>query len=471
MSKILKKYRTYFDKNNTIILNSLVNTAHNPTAQITNGESCSRFLFYCDFAELKEKYANGDLNPDLCTHKIYLKNTISFDVSQIFEQNSETYDGNVRAYSTDLELHLVDEFWDSGVGYDYYRLISDTADERNFVFGPSNWKYRTTDDQWTTEGAITSGSEALSVSHLNEGDEDLVFDATDIINKIIKNESLTDYTEKDYQGFAIKYPDGVEINSNGYTKYLGVFSKYTQSFFEPYIETTQSIEIFDDRRNFYKDKDNYLYFYVNIGGNLTDLDDIPTVTIPNGPEYEYVVERAAKGIYRVQVPSTIELTPMTMYYDIWDNLVYNGKTLSSVTLDFVPKPTEQYFDLGLINNATDDLYAISLSGIKVDERIKGGDVRTVKASIRKPYTPNIIENHYDIYYTLYIKQGTNRVTVIDWQKLDMLYSGYEFTVDTSWLIPQQYFIDIRVDTSNSIRMFNEEIKFNIIGDFNNKIKE
>ena len=470
MSKLLKKYRTYFDKNNTITLNSLVNTANNPVAQITNGESCSRYLFFSDFTELKTKYNNGELNLNSCTHKIRLKNTSNYDISQVLEQNTETYDGKLRAYSTNLELHLIDEFWDAGVGYDYYPLINDRPDERNFVKGASNWVYRTSVDQWSTPGALSGGSQALAISHLDNGGEDVEFDVTDIINKIIGGESLSGYTANDYYGFAVKFPEDIEINSSGYTNYLGVFTKYTQSFFEPYIETTQDLYIHDNRRNFYLDKDNYLYFYSIIGGTLKDLDETPTFTIDNGPEYQYTVERVTKGIYRALVPADIALTSMVMYYDIWGNLKYNGKILLDVTLDFVPKPANEYFGLGLMN-MRDQLYTVSLTGIKMEEKLKTGEIKTVRALIRKPFTSHVIEDEYTVSYTLYIKQGPNRVTVIDWQKADLLYSGFEFTIDTTWLVPQQYFIDIQVETNNETIIYNEEVKFNVINDFINKTRQ
>lgn len=467
MSRLLKKYRTYFDKNNTIISNSLVNTANNPVSELTYGDSCSRFLFFSDFTELKNKHINGELDPAITTHKLYLKNTSNYDVSQSLFENSLTYDGKLRAYSVDLELHLIDEFWDAGVGYDFNQTIFDKPDERSYVKGPSNWIYRTTTDQWTTPGAISGGSQAIATFHLENGGEDLVFDISSIVNSIIVDE----YSDNTFHGFAIKYPETIELNSSGGTSYLGLFSKYTQSYFEPYIETTQLLEIFDDRRNFTKDKDNYLYFYSMIGGQLTDLDELPTVNIDNAPSgYTYNVERATKGIYRVLITPDLALTPNVMYYDVWDNLKYNAKSLAPVTLDFVPKSSEYYFDLGLINTE-EEMYGISLSGIKMEEKIKGGEVRTVRALIRKPLTPDFISYSYDIYYTLYIKQGPNRVTVIDWEKLDFLYSGYEFTIDTTWLIPQQYFVDIRVVTNNNVKILNEEIKFNVINDFTNKTKQ
>ena len=59
--------RTYFDKNNTLIYNSNVNTAKNPIAEIYYGgfgvnNRYSRFLFYFDESRLKGLYTGGTFN-------------------------------------------------------------------------------------------------------------------------------------------------------------------------------------------------------------------------------------------------------------------------------------------------------------------------------------------------------------------------------------------------------------------------
>ena len=48
-------FRSYFEKNNTIIKNSQANTAKNPTTEIFYGSAFSKFLFKVDFTDLKNK--------------------------------------------------------------------------------------------------------------------------------------------------------------------------------------------------------------------------------------------------------------------------------------------------------------------------------------------------------------------------------------------------------------------------------
>ena len=95
-------YRSYFEKNNTIIKNSQTNTARNPTTEIFYGSSFSKFLFKVDFTDLKRKIQNKDLIVDSNTrHTLHLTNTIFGDEGLKGENRST---GRNRATSFDLIL-------------------------------------------------------------------------------------------------------------------------------------------------------------------------------------------------------------------------------------------------------------------------------------------------------------------------------------------------------------------------------
>jgi hypothetical protein len=69
-------YRTYFDKNNTIVKNSDVNTGRNQVSELYFGSSKSRFLFYCSFDEIKALVNSKVINIDGDTrHILKIKNT------------------------------------------------------------------------------------------------------------------------------------------------------------------------------------------------------------------------------------------------------------------------------------------------------------------------------------------------------------------------------------------------------------
>ena len=58
-------YRTYFDKNNTIVKDSLVNTGRNQVSELFFGAKKSRFLFYF-VAKNDIVLSQHKQSPDLC---------------------------------------------------------------------------------------------------------------------------------------------------------------------------------------------------------------------------------------------------------------------------------------------------------------------------------------------------------------------------------------------------------------------
>ena len=60
---------------------------------------------------------------------------------------------------------------------------------------------------------------------------------------------------------------------------VSFFTKYTQTFFEPYVETFVNDRIDDNRQNFAAGVFNNLYLYVTKGTNFYDLDTMPRVDI------------------------------------------------------------------------------------------------------------------------------------------------------------------------------------------------
>ncbi len=73
-------FRSYFEKNNTIIKDSVVNTSKNPSTEIFYGDKFSKFIFKIDFEDLKNKITGGDyVITTGTTHTLNLTNTIFGD--------------------------------------------------------------------------------------------------------------------------------------------------------------------------------------------------------------------------------------------------------------------------------------------------------------------------------------------------------------------------------------------------------
>jgi len=282
-------------------------------------------------------------------------------------------------------------------------------------------------------------------------------DITDFVN---------DYLENDipYQGFCLKFSDEHENLSKDRTYFTGLFTRHTQSFFEPFIETVYDDLIIDDRADFYINKVNRLYLYANINGSLTNLDNLPTATINNTT---YPVTQQSTGTYYIDVVASGEtFDTFVEYNDIWSDIFVNGVRLPDVKLRFVPLDSKNYFNIGQEINDP-QRYGISLSGITGGEKLPQGENRRVLVNLRKPYTVAQKDVVTNVFYKLYIKQGPNNVLVLDWQPINKSFNLNFFNIDTSWLIPQQYFVDIKVIRNGEINIYNQELEFNVVSKFNN----
>jgi len=452
-------YRTYFDKNNTIIKNSFVNTGRNQISELYYGKNVSRFLFYIDLSDLKNKVNRKEIIIEQgVKHYLHIKNTSNFDVSPFLSENNNLVLGdNFRSSSFDLELLVVNELWDEGMGYDFAPSPFNRPQDRNFNEEASNWFKRTTINDFDTPGAVSNGT-VISTQHFDKGNEDVFMDITDFVNYYLTNDI------SDYQGFILKYTDDYEAFNSENTYALGLFTRNTQTFFEPFIETVYDDYIKDDRAEFYLDKTNRLYLYVNVDGKPKNLDELPTAKIN---DVEYLVTHQTIGVYYIDVLALKDdFDTYVEYNDIWSNILIDSIPHSDIKLRFVPLTNEKYFIIGQEINEPIS-YGISLSGIKRDEKLTQGDNRRVLVNLRKPYTVAQNDIVTNIYYKLYIKQGPNHVVVIDWEKINKTFNLNYFNIDTTWLIPQIYYVDIKVERNGEVNIYNEELKFNLVSKFNN----
>ena len=266
-------------------------------------------------------------------------------------------------------------------------------------------------------------------------------------------------------GIGIAFTPLMEEKKLKFSQYIGFFTPYTNSFFEPYLETRYEEYISDDRNNFYLDKPNKLYFYSNIGGKPTNLDNLPTCSIN---DIEYEVKQATKGVYYVDIelPST-KYDENTMLYDIWGNLTYNGKKLKDVELDFVTKAEEGYFQFEDMKSLP-KTYIPNIKGILHGEQIRRGDIRKIIVEARVPYTTNEMEVIDDMEYRLYVMNGVEELDVIAYDKVEKsAYYNY-FLINTAELLPQKYYIDVRFSSNLEVRHFRKLLTFDIVNDVTEK---
>jgi hypothetical protein len=457
--------RTYIDKDNTIIKSILANTGRNEIAQLYYGgdalvTSYTRHLLYFDVADLQTKYNNGELG-DLTnlTHTLKMTNTSFFDEDLLAQKTCEGYH---RACSFDLTLFRVNKDWDEGCGYDYSQGITQQSDDITYVEGASNWISATSTVDWDDAGVYSGSPSAITVTtqHFDKGNENLEMDITDEVNSLITG-GTTNY------GYGISFDRDLELVIKDESQYVGFFTKETQTYYEPFVETLYDNPIRDDRNKFYKGKTNKLYLYVNTGGQPTNLDNTPSVTIKD--EDDTILSafttgqtvQVTKGVYSVEFEVPVGNDDCVLYTDVWGDLSINGVSRSDVTLDFEVKDDEDYFDLGTNDSNSLDYY-MSVSGIKREEKIKRGDQRKVFVTARKPFTTNETDVIDGLEYRLYVKEGNTEVNVIEWQDVNRTFNNNYFIIDTSWMIPNIYYIDIKLTSNLEVKTYSDTMKFKIV---------
>ena len=459
-------FRSYFEKNNTIVKNSTVNTAKNPTTEIYYGNgSLSKFIFKVDFSDLISKFTSGDLtiaNLNKTSHRLHLTNCI-FGDEGFKGQGRST--GRQRATSFDLILFEITEDWDEGIGFDYVNVPSDTLNG-DIVFdqNPSNWYGRNTLDSWSTSGIYAENPTILSTIHFDNGNENIDLDLTSYING-----KLLFGTLGNVKGFGLAFSVPYQDLTPEYDKSVSFFTKYTQTFFEPFVETTVVDTIDDNRTNFAAGVYNNLYLYVTKGTNFYNLDTIPRVdildstgSIITGLGGIQLVSQVKKGVYKVILGIDGGLCDgKRFFYDRWTSLSIDGVELDNITQKFVPKPFTSQYTIG--ENQTElQRYKIQYFGIKQNEKIKRGEVRKVVVTLKSIDVQK--SNLFDeVYFRLYIKEGTVNVNVHDWTLLDKTNEN-SFHLDTSIYIPREYFIEIKAKTHTEEIFYNESIKFEILSE-------
>ena len=453
-------FRSYFSKNNTLIDGVLSNNSQNPVTEITYGtvnQQVSRFIFDIDFNLLRKRIEEGNINPQtIVKHTLHLTNTIK-NAHEYIGKRSYSLDIE-RASSFELDLFNISEDWDEGSGYDF--TYSDAPD-LNYVDdvhqspnqGASNWYYRKTGIPWSISGGsyVSGQTKIFGSQEFEKGNENIQLDITDYINGRLAAEGitgLTGYTGSSY-GLGLKFPDELENLEKIYRQSVGFHAKNTHTFYEPYVETTINNEIIDDRNYFYLDKDNDLYLYVNVGNN-------PQNIIVNSVDiYDYQDEliktisgdsilNVKKGVYKIVLNiDSNEYPDSVIFRDVW-NLNINGKE-KQYENQFYLISEDKYYDFDLSNQIDLDNYFFYFWGINQKEKIVAGDIRKIRLTVKELYPDQDNFVPLDVEYRVYTTVGEKyELDVIPFTSVNRTSKGYEIDLDTGWLIPQDYCLEIRL---------------------------
>ena len=538
-------HRSYFNKNNTIISNSLTNTGRNPVTQLFygrstskcvytgysgdtcgnkfycretgySGDTCdgltgftktgpgdtgftktfsnnhSRYIFDIDLSDLRVKVNNCCVTASALTHTLKMTNTSNFDDALI---NSKVLMNDTRrATSFELQLFKVTGYtWSEGVGYDYQVPHASLEPQYNTTQSnrPSNWTFSDTVTNWLVPGTYDNTQfpspttyTVLATQRFDHGDENISFSNVLLDNEIntrLDSPSVSDTI------YGIAYIPPIEQVTGLTESYsVGFFSRHTQTFYEPFLETSINDIIRDDRGNFNLSCSNRLFLYVyDCDGNPICLDKClntgysgdtcdgvtgftrnhPTVAIIDCLGATVATLTATSltcGAYYVDYSITnIPQTAPVQYEDVWSNILINGLFQTPITNEFIINDNGYTIGTTVIEPK---VYGYSVSGIREDEKIKNGDKRKIYVSAREPYTTNKSALVNNIQYRLYVREGNTQVEVIPWTMINMSFTDNYFLLDTSWMIPNEYHLDIKSTSNQQVDTYSKVIKFQIVNE-------
>lgn len=301
----------------------------------------------------------------------------------------------------------------------------------------------------------------IATQHFDCGNENIEVDITKTVNKFITGE-LTN------NGIGIAFCPTQEYSESLYENYIGLLTNKTNSFFEPFVETTYSEIIEDDRGRFVPGKVNRIYLYSNIGGKLTPLDELPQCQIEGYDDAVRCVKEVTRGVYYAEVFLPLnDCTSPTMFYDKWDNIIYQGQELPPVELNFTTQDPYKYFGIG-VDMPQQNEFTPSCYGINSGEYIQRNDIRKLNVVVKRNFTKNIATRIDDIYVRLYVKDGNSQCDVIPFTKTNHTLNEDYILVDTSILIPNTYYVDVKIIYGMECIEHQDILEFTIVNDLNNK---
>lgn len=493
----------FLDSVGTIVEGSFMNTSLNPIMEVNYGNGITRGVLHFDekqIISLVEDKTFVDLDK-LCCH---LKMTNCFSVDGLPYEKHMFRNGEKkakRAASFELIAFKIPQKFDEGRGYDYDEDFW-IENNRSFSNHGVSWYFSQDGRVWPIDSdkidlndpGLNIDIETGRIWTLVDGEKrKIILDGGIYSNDFIQSElekfekgeksiiidkqhfefgnenldmNITDYVidvingEKNY-GIGIMFSPIYEKMKSMTQQYVGFFTDKTNTFFHPYVEVEYKEYISDDRENFSIGKTNKLYLYSLVDGVPTNLDEIPMFNI-DGASYE--VKQATKGVYYAEIKASKDIMESgTIGYDNWSNLVLNGENMDDVEMDFEIKPSSNFLSVGNGSSVKNSLVPC-LSGINDAEKLHRGEVREVNVDFRKKYTTDKKELINGAEFRLYVKDATREITVIDYQPVEKGFLNNFFVLYTDDLIPNDYYIDIRVNQGREVKYFKNALRFTVVSD-------
>lgn len=468
--------RTYFDKDNVIIKDSTLNIGANPVVDLFFGGTItnprySRYLFHFSEDNLRQLYENCELG-DLSK----VQHTLVMKPTRFFGKNNNV----CLQTSYKLCLFALSQNWEEGCGYDFDCVdgckgyVSPNCNVSN---GASNWYKATESEFWSVDGVFdnitgvsyTPTGETVYLQCTDVSCYDCLFkmDITPIVNDYITGGTIN-------YGLGLAFSEEYENGGFGDDRHVGFFSRETTTFFEPYIETVYDNTIRDDRKAIYAGKYNSLYLYTSVKSKPVKLQELPQVSIYDENDNLYAQLTGTcvgLGIYKVDVfvnPTGETVSDCGMgWRDVWDNLIIDGQIvgneninvrLQPVEMSFEVKPAADFYNFGATNVFTPVDYGMRVRGIRRAEQLKRGEKRRIFIDVLKAYEKTLVTPD-ELYYRLYTLDGMEELNIIPPTLVNVSQCENWFDLDTSWLIPNIYYIDLKIVQDGQVKPYASAIKF------------
>lgn len=497
---------TFITKNNSIVKNSRYNTGRNPVAVLHYGNnSYGRYIFNLDLENLFEDYKNGviTLGDQLQTHVLNLTNTSCY----AYDRHSSTYKQYRRAESFGLVLYRVDESFDEGSGYDQGDVII-TSGKPKFSTESSNYYQSKNLVPWSVEGVVdTKGinsinifGESISITQENEfdltdyqskilsiqefplGNENLSMDITDYVNERLRlmidaydiGDSSAYKSVVENSTLCLAFLPQFENSRDEVEHYVGFFSRHSYSAYSPYLQTRSNVVINNDRSSIRKGRINTIFFTNMIDGIPMNSTEKPTVYLVKDPdepmEYETgnlvhvitpeLINNPLPGVYSFDFFGDDLMTECDTLYDVWSGVnSVNGYDVNYTKIDSFSLNEDEYQDYTPYSKNI----VVYVSGINEDERINRGVLKTVTVLPRVKFTQSAVDNTSRYFYRLYTKEGNVEIPFTDFIEMDSLEFGKrKFIFNTDSLLPNDYFIDIKIVHGTETVMLKERLKFRVV---------
>lgn len=479
----------FLDKTNSIIEGSLQNVGINPVLRVGYGNTIMRGLLHFDTCAIKELIEDKTFaDTKKLTFNLKMSNCFGIDgIPYEKELFTNLNDKVERAASFDLILVEMPCEWDEGRGFDF---ISDfwIKNNRSYTIEGSNWYFAESGILWPYEeglidlngpnlnwaertvnafgakggvfpfdfikdeyGKYLNGEESVVVGsqHFDFGNENLSIDITKYVFNAIEKD--TNY------GLMLMFAPTYEMITNSIEQYVGFVTDKTNTFFHPYVEAVYDNYVEDDRESFTLNKKNKLYLYVSDEGEMKNLDEMPICTF-EGKDME--VEQVTKGVYCIEVDGK-GYTPDSICYDTWENIVLDGVELDRIELETAINASSRKIKIGTSSEIKNDLVP-SLYGINDDEKLGRGEIREVTVDFRQKYNTDKKELIDGGEFRIYVKDGNREIDVIPYHKIERAYLNNFFMVYTEDLIPNEYFVDVKVNVGRERKFYKRVLRFTVV---------